>query len=146
MPGLTLSYMFDRFSKMPRFLNVPWFWIWRGCICKGYTVLNMPEYGSICPNNAWICLDVPQYAWILLNVPEYAWISCSISGFSICLIILDIWQGFEYAAGIKHPRVLNVLRYSYNDIIIIVTKVIVLEFLSARFVHPGAPKLTIILF
>ena len=31
-------------------------------------------------------------------------------------------------------------RHSYNNIIIIiVTNVIILEFLSARFVHPGAP-------
>ena len=29
-------------------------------------------------------------------------------------------------------------RYSYNNIVIIVTTVIILEFLSARFVHPGA--------
>ena len=29
-------------------------------------------------------------------------------------------------------------RYSYSSIIIIVTNAIVLEFLSARFVHPGA--------
>ena len=29
-------------------------------------------------------------------------------------------------------------RYSYNNIIIIVTNVFILEFLSAQFVHPGA--------
>ena len=29
-------------------------------------------------------------------------------------------------------------QYRYNNIIIIVTNVIILEFLSARFVHPGA--------
>ena len=28
-------------------------------------------------------------------------------------------------------------RYSYNNIIIIATNVIMLEFLSARFLHPG---------
>ena len=54
--------------------------------------------------------------------------------FSISLIILDIWQGFEYASDINMPR------YSYNNIIIIVTKI---EFLSARFVHPGALQLSI---
>ena len=32
-------------------------------------------------------------------------------------------------------------RYSYNNIIINVTNVIILEFSSARFVHPGAPQL-----
>ena len=30
-------------------------------------------------------------------------------------------------------------RYSFNNIIILVTKAIILEFLSARFVHPGPP-------
>ena len=29
-------YMFDRVLKMPRILNKPGFWIWYGCICKGY--------------------------------------------------------------------------------------------------------------
>ena len=29
-------------------------------------------------------------------------------------------------------------RYSYKNIIIIITNVTILEFLSARFVHPGA--------
>ena len=33
---------------------------------------------------------------------------------------------------------LNVPWYSYNDIIIIATDVIIFEFLYARFVHPGA--------
>ena len=66
--------------------------------------------------------------------------------FSVCLIILDIWEGFEYASEIKHARVLNRPRYNYNNIIIIVTNVIMLEFLSARFVHPGAPQLTILSF
>ena len=47
--------------------------------------------------------------------------------------------GFEYASGIKYARVLNMLRYSYN-IIVVVTNIIILEFWSARFAHPGAPQ------
>ena len=43
------------------------------------------------------------------------------SWFSIFLIILDIWQNFEYALGITYVRVLIMLRYSFNNIIIIVT-------------------------
>ena len=35
-----------------------------------------------------------------------------------------------------YARVLNMLQYSYNNII--VTNVVILEFLSALFVHPGA--------
>ena len=60
-------------------------------------------------------------------------------------MILGIWQGLEYVSGIKYAKVLNMLQYSYNNIIIIVT-VIILEFLSARFVHPGAGQLTNLFF
>ena len=38
------------------------------------------------------------------------------------------------------------LWYSYNNIIIIVDNVILLELLSAPFVHAGAPQLTILWF
>ena len=65
------------------------------------------------------------------------------SGFSKCLIILDIWQSFEYVSGIKYTRVLNMLRYSYNNMVISITNAILLEFLCALFVHPGTPQLTI---
>ena len=37
-----------------------------------------------------------------------------------------------------YVRVFNMPLYSYNNIIIIVTNVIILEFLSAQFVHPGS--------
>ena len=47
-------------------------------------------------------------------------------GFLKCLIILDIWQGFEYASGVKYARVLSMLQYSSNKIItIIVTNAII---------------------
>ena len=65
--------------------------------------------------------------------------------FSICFIILDIWQALKYVSGIKYARVLDMLRYSCNNVIV-VTNVIVLEFLPDRFVHPGAPQLTILSF
>ena len=67
-----------------------------------------------------------------LNMPENVWINYSdyIPGFSICFINLDIWQKFEYVAGIKYTRVLNMSRYSYNNILIIVTNVMALEFFS----------------
>ena len=58
----------------------------------------MPHYTLMPPN-------MPGHGWIMVNVPEYAWINC-----------------FDYA------RVINMLRYSYNHIIIIVT--IVLETLE----------------
>ena len=51
----------------------------------------------------------------------------------------NAWKNsFDYA------KILNMLQYSYNNIIIIiiiiiiVTNAIILEFLSARFLHPGA--------
>ena len=65
--------------------------------------------------------------------------------FSICLINLDIWQGFEYASAIKYARVLNMRHYGCNNIIIVIN-VIILEFLSARILHLGAPQLAILSF
>ena len=59
--------------------------------------------------------------------------------FSKCLIELDISQHFEYASGIKYDRVLNMMRSSYNDMIILVINVIMLE-------NPGGPQLTILSF
>ena len=56
-----------------------------------------------------------------LNMSENAWINCS-----------------DYA------DIFNMPQYSYNNIIIIVT-VIILE-LSAQFVHPGAPLPFYLLF
>ena len=79
--------------------------------------LNMPENASI------NCIDYAK----VLSMPHH----------------LDIWQSFEYASGIKCARVLNMTRYSYNNIIIIVINVTILEFLSDRFVSPGFPQLTI---
>ena len=38
------------------------------------------------------------------------------------------------------------LQYSYNNMIIIITNVIILDFLFYRFVHPGARQLTILYF
>ena len=68
------------------------------------------------------------------------------SRFSICLTILDIWQGFQYAAGIKYARVLKNLPSSYNIIINGAINIIMLEFLYAWFVDPGAPQPTILYF
>ena len=67
------------------------------------------------------------------------------SGFSMCLIILDIWQGFDYFSGIKYAMVLNMPQYSYNNIIIF-DNVFILEFLSSQFLHSGTPQLTTLSF
>ena len=84
-------------------------------------ITNMSDHGSIClhmpehlnmPQYVLTYLDKPEHGLIFLNVPEcmnipeYSWINCS-----------------DYA------RVLNVLQYSYNNIIF-VTKFIRLEFWS----------------
>ena len=65
---------------------------------------------------------------------------------SICLIILESWQGFEDASGIKYVRLLHMGQYWFYNIIIIVTNIIILEFLYAQFVQPDAPQLTILSF
>ena len=66
-------------------------------------------------------------------------------GFSICLIILDIWQGFEYARDIKYAKVLNMLQYS-SDSNIVVANVVILKFLSVQFLHPGSLQLILSFF
>ena len=62
------SCMFDRLLKMPCVLNVSGFWIWHGCICKGYAefwiLLNIAQYASIMPGYVAVCFNVPQCAWI----------------------------------------------------------------------------------
>ena len=109
----------------------------------------MAQYVSLMPEYAWICLNVPQCAWKRLNIGECPWICLNklmaMSAFSICLIILDIWQGFQHVAVIKYSRVLNVLQYGYNTIIV-ANNVIILEFLPAWFVHPFALQPTILSF
>ena len=117
-------YMFDRILKMPRVLSQPAFWIWHGCICKGYAefriFLIMAAYASIMPDMSQYALksfNILEHGWILLNVHEYAW---------KCLNKL-FW----------YVRVLNMLRYNYNNIIT-VTNVFILEILFARFVHTDA--------
>ena len=42
--------------------------------------------------------------------------------------------------------VLIMVQYNYNNIIIIVTNIIMLEFLSVHFAHPGALQQTIFSF
>ena len=39
-------------------------------------VLNLSEYGSICLNNAWICMNMAEYCWMSLIMPANAWINC----------------------------------------------------------------------
>ena len=43
---------------------------------------------------------------------------------------------FEYASNITYAKVLDMQQYSYDNIII-VTNVIILQFLILQFVHPG---------
>ena len=101
-------------QKMPRVVNKPGFWIWHACLCKDYAkfqiYLVMAPYDSIMPEYASVCLNIAEYSGSSLNMPENAWINC-----------------FDYA------RVLNILRSSYDNIIL--SNVIILEFFSARFIH-----------
>ena len=72
------SYMCDRLLKMSWVLNMLGFWIWHGCIYKGYNEfwiwLNMDQYASIIPEYAWICHNFPQYDWTWLNIVGSSWI------------------------------------------------------------------------
>ena len=88
-------------------------------------VPNISHYGSIRFNNAWRCLNMPYYPSICPNMAEYCWMSLNMPE--------NAWLNCSY-----YVRVLNIPRYSHNNIIIIATNVIILEFLSARFVHTDA--------
>ena len=105
------SYIFDRLLKLSRILNKPGFWICHSCICKSYAEFQI--FLTMSPY-ASISLNISEYCWMSLDMPENAWINCS--GYS---------------------RVLNVPWFSYN-MMIIVTNVIMLQFLSAQFIYTGA--------
>ena len=105
------SYMFDRLLKMHGF------WISQGSengrvVYAEFQICSiMASYASIMPKFT-SCLSVPKYVWTLRNIAECSW---------QCLNKL-FW--------------LNMSWYSCNNIFII-TNAIILEFLSAQFVHPG---------
>ena len=92
------------------------FWVcknsdaWFVAMTLKYFVKNTGEKPQ-CPS---VCLNMPEYWWISLNMPENAWINCS-----------------------DFPRVFNMPQYNYN-IIIIVTNVFILQFLSSQFVYPDS--------
>ena len=69
-----LSYMFVRLLKVFWVVNMPWFWIWHGCVFKDYAefciCLIMAPYPSKMPKYASTCLNVPKYTWI--NCSDYA--------------------------------------------------------------------------
>ena len=74
------SYMLDKLLKMPPDLSKPGFWIWHGCVWKGYAefqiCLIIAPYDSLClstPQYALKSLCMPEHGWILLNIPENTW-------------------------------------------------------------------------
>ena len=83
--------------------NKSGFWRWHGCICYGCGSI-MASYASIMPEYASLCLSMAEHCWMSLSMPENACIYCS-----------------------YYARVLNILPYSYNNIIIIATNVIIIR-------------------
>ena len=75
----------------------------------------MAQYASVMSEYTSMRLSVPKYDWPLLNIAECFWVCLELpektvltmSGFPICLIILYVWQGFEYVSGIKCAWVLK---------------------------------------
>ena len=116
--------------------------------------LHRVLYGTVCLNSAWICRNIPEwpsiclnmteYCWMSLTIPEHVWRNCSdyarvlnmlhhfryLITFWICLRYLICW-GSENGG------------YS-NNVIIIVTNIIILESLPAGLVHTGTLQLTIL--
>ena len=103
--------------------------------------LNIPQYVSI-------LLYMDEHGWISLNVPEYTWIKTvlTIPEFSVCLIILY----FDRVLDVQDA--LNMLGFwIYCDVLIITLllyelMLLLLEFVSAWFVDPGAQQLAIFSF
>ena len=82
----------------------------------------MSVYGSIHLNNACIYLNMPYCSSIYLNMTEYHRMSLNMAE--------NAWINYSY-----YVRVLNMPRYIYNNIIIIVTNVIILlKFLKTSYV------------
>ena len=73
-------------------------WIWRHCICKGYSFFWICV--NMAPNVPQQCLNMHCPLTMFLNMPGNAWINFSV--LTICLVTLDIRQGFVNATGIKY--------------------------------------------
>ena len=82
-----------------------------------------------------------EHGWISLNVPEYTWIKTvlTIPEFSVCLIILYFDRVLDVQDALNMPGF-----WIYCDVLIITLllyelMLLLLEFVSAWFVDPGAP-------
>ena len=68
------SNMFDRILKMSQVLKKQGFWIWHGCLCKGYIdfriFLIMAPYTSIMPKYVSIYLRTADCPWLGQKMPE----------------------------------------------------------------------------
>ena len=102
---------FDRLLRIPEvlkshcFLNMSHVFMEEFWLC-----LFVAPYTLIMPQYALMCLHMPEHDWILLNDPEYIWINCSYSA-----------------------MVLNMLQYSYNNIIVTnVIRILVLLICTSR--------------
>ena len=130
---LIILYVLIQVFKVSSGSRYVGFWIWHGCICRGYTEFwisqNMTQYAIIMPEYASICLNVPQYALKRLNIVECCWRSLNISE--------NAWVKYsDYAIVILILII----------IITIVTNIIILKLLPAWFIHPGASQLTTLSF
>ena len=85
---------------------------------------NVSGYGSIRLNDAWTFLNMVLCPSIYRNMAAYCWMSLNMSENTLI-------NCSDYS------RVLNMPQYSYNNIIIVATNVVMLEFLSTWFVHRG---------
>ena len=121
--------MFNNILKMPRVLNKSGFWIWHAGICNDTLVYatirrvpRMSDYDFIHLNNAWIYLNMPQYLSICLTMVEYCW------------MFLNMPENAKTSCS-DYARVLNIPRYSYNNIIIVVTNVIITDLIKLHLIR-----------
>ena len=122
-----------------------------------YRVLNMSEYGLTCLNNentsGMNTPYIPQYAWPWLNIAGCPWdIRISPNKLFRHARVLNMPHLIYLTGFLKMPQKLNIPEFWICHDIVIITLLlqimlfIILEFLFAPFVHPGAPQLTILSF
>ena len=104
--------------------------------CSDYTkTLNMPDHflcfigfwRCLC---FWICQGCEYDMFVYVRVTQSSEYVCMAQ---YCSIMPE--HALVYPSGIKFSRVLNMLWYSCKKIIIVTN--VILQFLSAWFVHPG---------
>ena len=84
------------YARVTQSSEYVWMWLKIPRQCLNMTLYSLNSINI--PENSWIFLNVPKNAWKCLNEPVL-----TMPQFSVCLIILDIWQGFDMPQALDIP-------------------------------------------